>query len=271
MRRQWPLFLGAYSYIVTVTGASGTLLWRRQARGHEASTADVLLWQALVYGLWIPVAYWLAHLFRRFGFTTRVIAAVAGSGAVAIPLHSAVAAALDLRFGMAGPKTFWTHFADRLPVDILFYSAISAAAAAAIMQRRSEEIAGALAEAQDRQRQQSLEEQREEDEPLLVSTGTAQVPVPIRTVEWLGAAGNYVVVNWEEREGLVRGTLREFEERLDARVFARCHRSAIVNLTRVAGAMPLSDGSWRLTMSSGTEVVVSRTYRDLILARLGRR
>lgn len=32
----------------------------------------------------------------------------------------------------------------------------------------------------------------------------------------------------------------------------------------------LSDGSWRLTTDSGAELVASRTYRDAVLARLGR-
>jgi DNA-binding LytR/AlgR family response regulator len=37
----------------------------------------------------------------------------------------------------------------------------------------------------------------------------------------------------------------------------------------VRSAAPLSDGSWRLTMLSGAEVVTSRTYRDDLLKRLG--
>jgi DNA-binding LytR/AlgR family response regulator len=96
------------------------------------------------------------------------------------------------------------------------------------------------------------------------------VPVDLVQVEWFGAADNYVVVHWGGREGLLRATLQSLEARLDPTVFARSHRSALVNLARVREAAPLSDGSWRLTLESGAEVVTSRTYRDDLLRRLGR-
>jgi len=64
--------------------------------------------------------------------------------------------------------------------------------------------------------------------------------------------------------------MRALERRLDPAVFARSHRSTVVNLARVAAAQSLSDGSWKLTLTSGAELVVSRTYRDDLLARLGR-
>ncbi len=60
------------------------------------------------------------------------------------------------------------------------------------------------------------------------------------------------------------------EARLDPRVFARAHRSALVNLAHVREAQPLSDGSWRLTLASGADVVTSRSYRQDVLRRLGR-
>lgn len=105
---------------------------------------------------------------------------------------------------------------------------------------------------------------------LMVATGKRRAPVDLAEVEWLAAAGNYVSVHWSDRDGLLRETLTALEARLDRRVFARAHRSTIVNLARVRDAQPLSEGSWRLTMNSGAEVVISRTYRDDILRRLGR-
>ncbi|HEY0052704.1 MAG TPA: LytTR family DNA-binding domain-containing protein, partial [Caulobacteraceae bacterium] len=94
--------------------------------------------------------------------------------------------------------------------------------------------------------------------------------VLVQDVEWFGSAANYVVVNWAGREGLVREPLKTLEQRLDPRVFARAHRSSIVNLARVTEATPLSDGSWRLLLKSGGDLILSRTYRDGLLARLGR-
>jgi DNA-binding LytR/AlgR family response regulator len=136
---------------------------------------------------------------------------------------------------------------------------------AAAEARRADTLAEALAMAR-----RALTERpgSEGAERLLVSTGTKQQIVPIDEVEWFGSAGNYIVVNWKGREGLIRQTLASLELRLDPQVFARSHRSTIVNLARVRAAASLSDGSWRLTLESGAELVVSRTYRDAVLGRL---
>jgi DNA-binding LytR/AlgR family response regulator len=104
-----------------------------------------------------------------------------------------------------------------------------------------------------------------------VSTGSRNQPVDSDIIEWIGAAANYAVIHWNGREGLVRETLKTLEQRLDPEVFVRIHRSSIANLAMVESASSLSDGSWRLVMKSGDELVVSRTHRDQILARLGRR
>lgn len=83
-------------------------------------------------------------------------------------------------------------------------------------------------------------------------------------------SGQLCRVHWRDREGLVRTPLKAIELTLDPAVFARTHRSTIVNLACVADAQSLSDGSWKLTMASGSEIVVSRAFRDEILARLGK-
>lgn len=81
-------------------------------------------------------------------------------------------------------------------------------------------------------------------------------------------ASNYVVIHWRDREGLLRETLQTLEARLAPHGFARGHRSTLVSLARVRALKPLSDGAWRITLDSGTELVVSRSYRDDLLARL---
>lgn len=82
------------------------------------------------------------------------------------------------------------------------------------------------------------------------------------------SASNYVVIHWRDREGLLREILQTLEARLTPHGFARGHRSTLVNLARVRALKPLSDGAWRITLDSVTELVVSRSYRDGLLARL---
>lgn len=224
------------------------------------------MWQALVYGLWAPVWLALAFLLRRSGLGVRGLAAAGAFAVPAIAFHALAAAALDLRWSPRMEALgFPVALAERLPVDLLFYMAITGATWAAAAHRQSRRLIEALAAAR------AATPAGAGEEPLLVSLGSRRVPVPLPAIEWLGAAGNYVVVNWDGREGLVRTTLQELERSLDPARFARIHRSTLANLAMVEGAASLSDGSWRLTMKSGAELVASRTYRDRILERLGRR
>jgi DNA-binding LytR/AlgR family response regulator len=160
----------------------------------------------------------------------------------------------------------------RFQVDTLTYSAFGIVAIAAALRRRADEEALAAAEisqALAAARSAPKEEAADAEHPrLMVSTGAKRTLVEVEEVEWFGSAGNYVVVNWENREGLVRRTLKSLERELDPLVFARAHRGTIVNLRKVCSAETLSDGSWKLSLQSGAETVVSRKYRDDILHRL---
>ncbi len=53
-------------------------------------------------------------------------------------------------------------------------------------------------------------------------------------------------------------TLKELEERLPSPPFRRVHRKTIINADHIRKISPLSSKRWLLTMSNGTEVVVSK-------------
>jgi DNA-binding LytR/AlgR family response regulator len=267
MRRWWPLLVGLYAWTASTVGAA-LYLWRNRAlAGMEADLPSILLWQGLMYGLWLPVGLMMPAIMRRWGLGRTGLVAAALLAPVAILLHAAGAAWLDTLWS---PRVAELGLAagtvERLPTDLLVYMVLVAAAWGLAASRRASALAAALDAARSASRAAV-----DEEETLLVSLGQRRLPVPVGAVEWLGAAGNYVVVNWDGREGLIRSTLSELEERLDAARFARVHRSTIANFAMVESASSLSDGSWRLTMHSGAELVASRSYRDRILARLGRR
>lgn len=242
------------------------LLWtQRRSAGMDADIAGIAVWQALVYGLWAPVGLGLYLLLRRIGLGLQGLAAITGFVFPALAFHGLAAAALDLRWSpRMAALGLPAALAERLPVDLLVYLAIAGATWAFAAHRQSRGLVEALAAARAASPPSLAEE------PLLVSLGNRRIPVPPQAIEWLGAAGNYVVVNWGGREGLVRATLADLERSLDTARFARIHRSTMINLAMVASAQSLSDGSWRLTMESGAGLVASRTYRDRILARLGK-
>lgn len=239
------------------------------ARGIALDVPSSLLWQGAVYAAWLPAAGLVWWILRRFGAGPRGMVASLVAGVAAVPLEALASSLIDQRF--IGGTDLAGRVLGRVPVCILLYTAIVAVGLAAAHHRKAAE-----ARARNALLETALAEARAvaappEAERLMVMTGARRVPVEIAAVEWFGAADNYVVVHWGDgREGLLRATLQSLEARLDPRLFARAHRSALVNLARVRQAHPLSDGSWRLTLASGAEVVTSRTYRDGLLRRLGR-
>lgn len=272
-------FLVAFAglaYLVTVLATAFMNYRTLLLNDDDPDFAWMLVWQGIIYAFWIPVAVWVWRLFRHRGLVASAVWRYCLIGALTIPAHAIVLTGLDAHQATPGRIDLRSLAAQRAQLDILMYASFGVLALAAFFQRRSAEEAGAaedirLALDVARIALDRPSTQRQEQPPLMVSAGSRRIPVSIDDVEWFGSAGNYVVVNWRGNEGLVREPLQSLEKRLDPRLFARGHRGAIINLGKVAAAVSLSDGSWRLTMSSGAEVVVSRTYRDTILGRLGRK
>ncbi|MDC7684208.1 LytTR family DNA-binding domain-containing protein [Asticcacaulis sp. BYS171W] len=257
----WPLALTGLIYAETV-GFAATAA--RDLSGGTMSWMSAILWQGLNYGTWLPFAALVLWLARRLGLSVRFLAALYPAIGLYTLLHAAISLGLSYIFNDS--STTWRGWLYRLPIDVLIATAIAASIAAlrgyrlAIVER---DRAVALQAALDRAQTEPATEHR-----LWVSTGRRKTAVDLSEVEWFAAAGNYVVVNWAGREGLMRETLSALSERLDPTVFVRAHRASIVNLGKVRSTAILDD-SWVLTLDSGAELAVSRTCRDAVLARLG--
>jgi DNA-binding LytR/AlgR family response regulator len=270
MRRVSPtavmIGLAAYAYAATVLSVG----WYLRRDDPDLGLATSLVWAALTYAPWVGVGLLVWAAMRLWGPGWKTAGLLSAATVVIAPLVAACDTRLGLAFTQTAPEAgeWMRRIIDRLPVALLLYTALIAAGLAAAHWRRAHEARkriAVLTEALAAARRVEPAAER-----LLVSTGRSRTTVEARDVEWFASAGNYVVVNWDGREGLIRETLQALEGRLDERLFARIHRSTLVNLARVEGVQPLSDGSWRLTMASGAELVLSRTYRDAALERLGR-
>ncbi len=66
----------------------------------------------------------------------------------------------------------------------------------------------------------------------------------------------------------LRSTIAGIGSRLDPRVFARVHRSYLVNLGKVASIEPLDAGEARLHLRDGTVIPCSRRYRWQLRGRI---
>ncbi len=92
--------------------------------------------------------------------------------------------------------------------------------------------------------------------------------IAVHDVDWFEAADNYVRVHIGGRREVVRESLARLEAGLDPARYARVHRSAIVNLLRVQSLQVQQSGDGVLTLRSGAEIAVSRSYRKRVEAAL---
>ncbi len=104
---------------------------------------------------------------------------------------------------------------------------------------------------------------------LPIRQGRRTARVPIASIQWIDAAGDYMCVHAEGDTHILRGTMKELEELLDPRMFQRVHRSTIVNLRYVKSLRAHMNGEYFLMLEGGQELKLSRTYRDKIEIFLG--
>ena len=101
-------------------------------------------------------------------------------------------------------------------------------------------------------------------ERVLVEDGGRSRLLALADVIRFESNRNYVRVVARDGEFRVRGTMRDLEQRLDSRTFARVNRSQIVNLDRARDFAPAGHGDLDVRMEDGTTVRLSRRYRDRV-------
>lgn len=83
-------------------------------------------------------------------------------------------------------------------------------------------------------------------------------------VERISAAGNYAIVYARNRSHIIRETMTSLECRLDPSQFLRVNRSEIVNVSYVQEMAPACHGEYSITTLSGSQVNLTRTYKDAL-------
>jgi two-component system LytT family response regulator len=94
--------------------------------------------------------------------------------------------------------------------------------------------------------------------------GGEVVFVPATDIDWIEAMGDYAALHTPRRTHLLREPLHQLERRLDPNHFVRIHRSAIVRLDRIRAFKTLPNRDGLLRLVDGTQLRVSRTYRDAL-------
>lgn len=104
---------------------------------------------------------------------------------------------------------------------------------------------------------------------LVVKSGGRLLLVPVAEIRWIEGCGDYARIHAGAKPRLLRRTLQDLTDLLDARRFVRVNRSAIVNLDLISDLVPCSRGEYMVRLVGGGEVKLTRTYRGQLEARLG--
>jgi two-component system LytT family response regulator len=81
-------------------------------------------------------------------------------------------------------------------------------------------------------------------------------------IDWIEAAGNYLKLHVGRDAHLIRETMQSIEAKLDPEKFFRIHRSTLVQIDRIKELHPLFGGDYGVILRNGTELSLSRNYRD---------
>ena len=81
-------------------------------------------------------------------------------------------------------------------------------------------------------------------------------------IDWISAEENYVRLHCGKASYMLREKISSLETQLDPGRFRRIHRSTIVNVDRIQKLHPFSHGDYQVVLLDGTELMMSRGYRE---------
>ncbi len=107
-------------------------------------------------------------------------------------------------------------------------------------------------------------------ERLVIKSGGRIYFLETSDIDWIEAEGNYVSVHSGKKSHLLRETISSLESQLDPKKFVRIHRSSIVRIDRIQELQPWFHGEYRVILNSGTQLTLSRNYREKLHEALGK-
>jgi two-component system, LytTR family, response regulator len=115
---------------------------------------------------------------------------------------------------------------------------------------------------------QTAQQQGQYADRITIKTDGRVFVIKVSDVDWFEAQGNYVRVHAGKAAHLIRETITAVESSLNPAQFARIHRSTVVNLDRIRELQPWFAGDYLVILKDGTQLKLSRTFRDQLQARL---
>lgn len=272
-RRYWEFGLAAGVMAISLLANIG-VVWIEEARiGSEfaAQTAVVLeVTSHFGLALAIPLMLWFDARFPISASTWRRGLIAHAAFTVAFSLFHVVIMYWTrvLVYGLAGKVYHW----DDWPVQFFYeylkdFRTYLLILALLYLYRfiilRLQGEAGFLSEGRDDADQQPVTDR------FLIKKLGREFLVRLEDIDWIESSGNYVNLHVGNRVYPLRGTMNNINERLARHGFQRVHRSAIVNLDRVAEIVAFDTGDGEARLRTDATVPVSRRFRKELRERLG--
>lgn len=94
--------------------------------------------------------------------------------------------------------------------------------------------------------------------------------IPVEQILWVEAANKYVVIRTAHQSHISRQTIQSMVEELSPEQFVRISRSIVVRKSAISEVNPLFHGDHLVVLADGTELALSRTYREVFFAEMAR-
>jgi two-component system LytT family response regulator len=133
---------------------------------------------------------------------------------------------------------------------------------AAALKRAKDQVKKDRTGAMDQRLLDLLQERSKGSERLVIRSAGRVTFVRKEDIDWIEAAGNYVRLHTGKEDHLLRESMNGLEAKLDPKRFVRIHRSTIVNVERIRELQPAFHGDYVIFLQDGTELALSRNYRD---------
>ena len=92
--------------------------------------------------------------------------------------------------------------------------------------------------------------------------------IPVEQILWIEAANKYVVIRTADQSYISRQTIQSIMDDLSTDHFVRTSRSIVVRKSAVVEVKPLFHGDHIIALADGTELALSRNYRDAFFSEM---
>jgi two-component system, LytTR family, response regulator len=97
---------------------------------------------------------------------------------------------------------------------------------------------------------------------LMVSANNRIIFLNTNDIEWIEADDNYVKVHTIDKSFIMRETMNDLEVKLNPKDFARIHRSAIVNVSKIQSLEPYFKGDYIVILNNGKRLKMTRSRKS---------